>query len=199
LHQLRQAQLIQHLDIVNDDINDLTLAVLQRLQFLVNAVLDDEMNYEDFEELIDAKDVTEDLLFHAAVSSQIDADDAQDQFLIDAVLNDMMSDEDFKELIDAKDMTEDLLFHAAVSSQIDADDVQDHDEIELDIITFKRDDHDLRDQIITKCDDDVITNFLTHFVVIINKDSVTLLKEMTQHFHAVLQLTCSQVRKLMTR
>ena len=41
-------------------------------------------------------------------------------------------------------------------------------------------------------------NFLTHFVVIIDKDSVTLLKEMTQHFHAVLQLACSQVKELMT-
>ena len=51
------------------------LAVLQRLQFLVNTVLDDEMNDEDFKELIDAKNVTEDLLFHAAVSSQINADD----------------------------------------------------------------------------------------------------------------------------
>jgi len=45
------------------------------LQFLIDAVLDDEMNDEDFEELIDVKDVTEDLLFHAAVSSQINADD----------------------------------------------------------------------------------------------------------------------------
>ena len=125
LHQLHQAQLIQHLDVVNDDINDLTLAVLQHLQFLVNAVLDDEMNDEDFEELIDAKDVTEDLLFHAAVSSQIDANDAQDQFLVNVVLNDMTSDEDFEELINAEDVTEDLLFHAVVSSQIDADDAQD--------------------------------------------------------------------------
>jgi len=65
--------------------------------------------------LINAKDVTEDLLFHAAVSSQINADDTQDQFLIDVVLNDMMSDEDFEELINAKDAAEDLLFHAAVS------------------------------------------------------------------------------------
>ena len=64
----------------------------------------------------------EDLLFHAAVSSQIDANDVQDQFLVDAVLNNIMSDEDFKELIDAKDVTENLLFHVAVSSQIDADD-----------------------------------------------------------------------------
>ncbi len=198
-HQLHQAQLIQHLDIVNDDINDLTLAVLQRLQFLVDAVLDDEMNDEDFEELIDAKNATEDLLFHAAVSSQINADDAQDQFLIDAVLNNMMSDEDFEELIDVKDVTEDLLFHAAVSSQIDADDMQDHDEIKLDIIAFEKDDHDLRDQIVVKHDDDVIANFLIHFVMIVDKDSVTLLKEMIQHFHAVLQLACSQVRKLMTR
>jgi len=69
------------------------------------------------------KDATENLLFHAAVSSQINADDMQDQFLVDAVLNDMMSDEDFKELINVKDATEDLLFYAAVSSQIDADDV----------------------------------------------------------------------------
>jgi len=122
LHQLHQAQLIQHLDIINDDINDLTLAVLQHLQFLVDVVLDDEMSDEDFEELIDAKDTAEDLLFHAAVSSQIDADDVQDQFLVDAVLNDMMSDEDFEELIDVKDMIKDLLFHAAVSSQIDAND-----------------------------------------------------------------------------
>ncbi len=109
-----------------------------------------------------------------------------------------MSDEDFKELINAKDAIKDLLFHVAVSSQIDADDVQDHDEIELDIITFEKDDHDLRDQIVAKHDDDMITNFLTYFVVIVNKDSVTLLKEMTQHFHAVLQLACSQVRELMT-
>jgi len=36
------------------------------------------MNDEDFKELIDAKDVTKNLLFHAAVSSQIDADDVQD-------------------------------------------------------------------------------------------------------------------------
>jgi len=149
--------------------------------------------------LIDVKDVTKDLLFHAAVSSQIDADDAQDQFLVNTVLNNMMSDENFKELINAKDVTEDLLFHAAVSSQIDADDAQDHDEIELNVITFEKDDYDLRDRIITKRDNDVIASFLTHFVVIVDKDSVTLLKEMTQHFHAVLQLACSQVRELMTR
>jgi len=31
------------------------------------------MSDDDFEELIDAKNVTEDLLFHAAVSSQINA------------------------------------------------------------------------------------------------------------------------------
>jgi len=110
----------------------------------------------------------------------------------------MMSDEDFKELIDAKDTVEDLLFHAAVSSQIDADDARDHDEIKFDIITFERDDHDLHDQIVVKHDDDVITSFLTHFVVIVDKDSVTLLKEMIQHFHAVLQLACSQVRELIT-
>jgi len=145
LHQLRQAQLIQHLDVVNDDINDLTLAVLQCLQFLVDAVLNNKTSDEDFEELIDAKDVTEDLLFHAAVSSQIDADDAQDQFLVNAVLNNIMSDEDFKELINAKDVTEDLLFHVAVSSQIDANDVRDHDEIEFNIVAFEKDDHDLRD------------------------------------------------------
>ena len=36
------------------------------------------MSDEDFKELIDAKDTVEDLLFHAAVSSQIDADDARD-------------------------------------------------------------------------------------------------------------------------
>ncbi len=111
----------------------------------------------------------------------------------------MMNDENFKELIDVKNVIENLLFHAAVSSQIDADDMQDHDEIELDIIAFEKDDHDFRDWIVTKCDDDVIANFLTHFVVIIDKDSVTLLKEMIQHFHAVLQLACSQVKKLMTR
>jgi len=116
LHQLCQAQLIQHLDIINDDVNDLTLAVLQRLQFLVNAVLDDETSDKDFEELINAKDVTEDLLFHAAISSQIDADDAQDQFLVNAVLNDMTNDEDFEKLINVKDAIKDLLFHAAVSS-----------------------------------------------------------------------------------
>ncbi len=221
------------------------LVVLQRLQFLVDAVLDNKMNDEDFKELIDAKDVTEDLLFHAAVSSQIDADDVQDQFLVNAVLNNMTSDEDFEWLINAKDVTEDLLFHAvvssqidtddaqdqflidavldnmisdkdfkelinaedaikdllfhaAVSSQIDADDVRDHDEIEFNVVTFEKDDHNLHDWIIAKCDDDVIASFLTHFVVIIDKDSVMLLKEMIQHFHAVLQLTCSQVRKLMT-
>jgi len=156
------------------------------------------MSDEDFEELIDAKDATEDLLFHAAVSSQIDANNVQDQFLINVVLDDMMSDEDFKELINAKDAIEDLLFHAAVSSQIDANDMQDHDEIEFNIVAFEKDDHDLHDQIITKHHDDVIANFLTYFVVIVDKDSVTLLKEMTQHFHAVLQLTCSQVRELMT-
>ncbi len=110
----------------------------------------------------------------------------------------MMSDEDFEELIDAKDAIEDLLFHVAVSSQIDADDVRDHDEIKLDVVTFEKDDHDLRDQVVAKCDDDVIASFLTHFVVIVDKDSVALLKEMTQHFHAVLQLACSQVRELMT-
>jgi len=151
LHQLCQAQLIQHLDIINDDINDLTLAVLQRLQFLVDAVFDDEMN-----------------------------------------------DENFEELIDAKDATEDLLFHVAVSSQIDAENVQDHDEIEFNVVAFEKDNHDFHDQVVAKCDDDVIASFLTHFVVIIDKDSVTLLKETTQHFHAVLQLTCSQVRELMT-
>ncbi len=198
MHQLRQAQLIQHLDVVNDDINDLTLAVLQHLQFLVDAVLDDETSDEDFEELINVKDVTEDLLFHAAVSSQIDADDAQDQFLVNAVLDNMMSDEDFEELIDVKDVTEDLLFHAAVSSQIDADDARDHDEIEFNVVTFEKDDHDLHDRIVAKRDDDVIANFLTHFVVIVDKDSVALLKKMTQHFHAVLQLACSQVKELMT-
>jgi len=121
------------------------LAVLQRLQFLIDAVLDDETNDEDFKELIDVKDVTEDLLFHVAVSSQIDADDVQDQFLINVVLNDMMNDEDFEELIDVKDVTEDLLFHAAVSSQINADNVRDRDEIKLDIVTFEKDDHDLHD------------------------------------------------------
>ncbi len=89
--------------------------------------------------------MTEDLLFHAAVSSQIDADDAQDQFLVNVVLNNMMSDEDFEKLIDAKNATEDLLFHAAVSSQIDADDTRDHDEIKLDIVAFEKDNHDLRD------------------------------------------------------
>jgi len=52
----------------------LRLLVLQHLQFLVDAVLNNEMSDEDFEELTDAKDVTENLLFHAAVSSQIDAD-----------------------------------------------------------------------------------------------------------------------------
>jgi len=36
------------------------------------------MSDEDFKELINVKNATEDLLFHAAVSSQIDADDAQD-------------------------------------------------------------------------------------------------------------------------
>ncbi len=167
-------------------------------QFLVNVVLNDMMNDEDFKELIDVKDVTEDLLFHAAVSSQIDADDAQDQFLVNVVLDDMMSDEDFEELINAKDAIKDLLFHAAVSSQINADDVQDHDEIELDIVAFEKDDHNFRDWVIVKHDNDVIASFLTHFVVIVDKDSVTLLKEMIQHFHAVLQLACSQVRKLMT-
>jgi len=96
LHQLCQAQLIQHFDVVNDNINDFMLVVLQRLQFLVDAVLDNKMNDKDFKELIDAKDVTEDLLFHAAVSSQIDADDVQDQFLVNAVLNNMTSDEDFE-------------------------------------------------------------------------------------------------------
>jgi len=151
LHQFHQAQLIQHLDVINNNINDLMLAVLQHLQFLVDAVLDNET-----------------------------------------------SDEDFKELIDVKDVTEDLLFHAAVLSQIDADDVQDHDEIELDIIAFEKDNHDFHDQVIVKDDDDVIANFLTHFVVIIDKDSVILLKEMTQHFHAILQLACSQVKELMT-
>ncbi len=110
----------------------------------------------------------------------------------------MMNDEDFKELIDVKDVTENLLFHAAVLSQINADDVQDHDEIELDIIAFEKDNHDFHDQVIVKHDDDVIANFLTHFVVIIDKDSVMLLKEMTQHFHAILQLACSQVKELMT-
>ncbi len=120
------------------------------------------------------------------------------QFLVDAVLDNETSDEDFKELIDVKDVTEDLLFHAAVLSQIDADDVQDHDEIELDIIAFEKDNHDFHDQVIVKDDDDVIANFLTHFVVIIDKDSVILLKEMTQHFHAILQLACSQVKELMT-
>ena len=144
MHQLCQAQLIQHLDVINDDINDLMLAILQRLQFLVDAVLDNKM-----------------------------------------------SDEDFEELINAKDVTEDLLFHAAVLSQIDADDVQDHDEIKLNIIAFEKDDHDLHDQVIMKHNDDMIASFLTHFVVIVDKDSVMLLKEMIQHFHAVLQLTCS--------
>jgi len=118
---------------------------LQRLQFLVDAVFDDKMSDEDFEELINSKDVTEDLLFHAAVSSQIDANDVQDQFLINAVLNNMINDEDFEELINMKDATEDLLFHAAVSSQIDADDARDHDEIEFNVVAFKKDDHDLRD------------------------------------------------------
>jgi len=39
------------------------------LQFLINAVLDNKISDEDFEELIDVKDAAEDLLFHAAVSS----------------------------------------------------------------------------------------------------------------------------------
>ena len=91
-----------------------------------------------------------------------------------------------------------MLFHAAVLSQIDADDVQDHDEIKLDIAAFEKDNHDLHDWIIAKYDNDVIASFLIHFVIIIDKDSVVLLKEMTQHFHAVLQLTCFQVREFMT-
>ncbi len=156
------------------------------------------MNNENFEKLIDAKDVTENLLFHAAVLSQIDADDVQDQFLVDVILNNMMSDEDFKELINAKNVTKDLLFYIAISSQIDADDAQDHDEIKLNIIAFEKDDHDLHDWIVAKCDDDIIASFLTHFIMIIDKDSVMLLKQMIQHFHAVLQLTCSQVREFMT-
>jgi len=167
-------------------------------QFLVDAVLNNMMNDEDFKELIDAEDVTEDLLFHVTVSLQIDADDVQDQFLVNVVFDNMMSDEDFEELINVKDAIKDLLFHVAVSSQIDTDDARDHDEIELNVVAFERDDHDLCDQIIAKYDDDVIASFLTHFVVIIDKDSVTLLKEMIQHFHAVLQLTCSQVREFMT-
>jgi len=44
-------------------------------QFLVDAVLNDMMSDEDFKELINVKDATKDLLFYAAVSSQIDADD----------------------------------------------------------------------------------------------------------------------------
>ncbi len=156
------------------------------------------MSDDDFEELIDAKNVTEDLLFHAAVSSQINANNMWNQFLIDAVLNNMMSDEDFKELIDAKDVIKDLLFHAAVSSQINADDARDHDEIKLDVIAFERDDHDFHDWIVAKCNDDMIASFLIYFVVIVDKDSVTLLKKMTQHFHAVLQLACSQVKEFMT-
>jgi len=36
------------------------------------------MSDEDFKELINVKDVTKDLLFHAAVSSQINTDDVQD-------------------------------------------------------------------------------------------------------------------------
>jgi len=91
------------------------------LQFLINVVFNDEMSDEDFKKLINAKDATEDLLFHAAVSSQINTDDAWNQFLINIVLNNMMSNKDFKKLIDVKDVTKDLLFHAAVSSQIDAD------------------------------------------------------------------------------
>ncbi len=91
-------------------------------QFLVNVVLDDMMNDEDFEKLINVKDVIENLLFHAAVSSQINANDVQDQFLVNVVLDDMMNDEDFEWLINVKDVIENLLFHAAVSSQIDADD-----------------------------------------------------------------------------
>jgi len=46
------------------------------LQFLINVVFNDEMSDEDFKKLINAKDATEDLLFHAAVSSQINTDDA---------------------------------------------------------------------------------------------------------------------------
>jgi len=68
------------------------------------------------------KDVTEDLLFYAAVLLQINANDMQDQFLINIVLDNMMSDEDFEELIDVKDVIKDLLFYAAVSSQINAND-----------------------------------------------------------------------------
>jgi len=79
-----------------------------------------------------------------------------------------------------------LLLNAAVSLQIDADDVKDHDEIELNIIAFEKDDHDFRDSIIAKCDNDVVMSFVSHFVVIVDKDSVMLLKEMIQHFHAVL-------------
>jgi len=91
-------------------------------------------------------------------------------------------------------VTKDLLLDAAVLSQIDADDARNHDEIKLDIVAFEKDDHDLRDSIVAKRDDDVVTSFMSHFVVIVDKDSVTLLKEMIQHFHAVLQLACSQVR-----
>ncbi len=36
------------------------------------------MSDEDFEELINVKDAIKDLLFHAAVSSQIDANDTRD-------------------------------------------------------------------------------------------------------------------------
>ena len=36
------------------------------------------MSDEDFKELINAKNITKDLLFYIAISSQIDADDAQD-------------------------------------------------------------------------------------------------------------------------
>ena len=91
-------------------------------------------------------------------------------------------------------MTEDLLLDTAVSSQINADDARDYDESKFNIIAFEKDDHDLRDSIIAKHDDDIVTSFVSHFVVIVDKDSVTLLKEMTQHFHAVLRLASSQVR-----
>ncbi len=75
-HQLRQAQLIQHLGIVNRGVNGLALAVLQRLQFLVDAVLDDEAGDEGFGGLADAEDAAEGLLLDAAVPPQVDADDA---------------------------------------------------------------------------------------------------------------------------
>lgn len=82
-----------------------------------------------------------------------------------------------------------LLFDAVVLLQIDIKDARNHDEIEINVVAFKKDDHDFRDEIIAKDNDYVIANIVKHFVVIINKSLIALLKETIKHFHEHVKLS----------